>query len=139
MPEPFRTHRLVEFADTDMAGIVHFARFFCFMESAEHAFLRSLGLSVSMGWEGEHISFPRVSAACDYLRPARFEDQLTIEVTVEKVGRKSVSYTIAFLKEEEVLARGRLTTVCCRVFPDGHLESRDIPGAIVEKLVRGKP
>ena len=35
MTNPFRTTRRVEFADTDMAGIVHFANFFRFMEAAE--------------------------------------------------------------------------------------------------------
>ena len=28
MPTPFHTQRLVEFSDTDMAGIVHFANFY---------------------------------------------------------------------------------------------------------------
>ena len=42
----FTHQRQVEFAETDMAGIVHFANFFRWMESAEHAFLRSLGHSV---------------------------------------------------------------------------------------------
>jgi acyl-CoA thioester hydrolase len=46
MPEPYRTTRLVEFHDTDMAGIMHFASFFVYMESAEHELLRSMGLSV---------------------------------------------------------------------------------------------
>ena len=42
----FQTRRKIEFSDTDMAGIVHFSRFFIFMETAEHEFLRSLGTSV---------------------------------------------------------------------------------------------
>ncbi len=58
MTSVFRTTRRVEFADTDMAGIVHFANFFRFMEAAEHEFLRSRGLSVAMDWEGERIGFP---------------------------------------------------------------------------------
>ena len=41
MTTAFHTTRRVEFADTDMAGIVHFASFFRFMESAEHDFLRT--------------------------------------------------------------------------------------------------
>ena len=65
MAEPFRVTRLVEFGDTDMAGIAHFSVFFRYMEAAEHAYLRSLGLSVAMEWEGERVGFPRVSAACD--------------------------------------------------------------------------
>ena len=36
----FQTTRRIEFGDTDMAGIVHFANFFRFMEAAECEFLR---------------------------------------------------------------------------------------------------
>ena len=57
----FRTTRRIEFGDTDMAGIVHFANFFRFMESAECEFLRSRGLSVKLDWEGQAIGFPRVT------------------------------------------------------------------------------
>ena len=41
MSDPFRTTRRVEFGDTDMAGMVHFANFFRFMEAAEVEFLRA--------------------------------------------------------------------------------------------------
>lgn len=40
----FQTSRRVEFCDTDMAGIVHFANFFRYMEAAEHELFRNLGL-----------------------------------------------------------------------------------------------
>jgi acyl-CoA thioesterase FadM len=60
MPVVFRTTRRIEFADTDMAGIVHFANFFRFMEAAECEFLRERGLSVAMEWEGETLGFPRL-------------------------------------------------------------------------------
>jgi len=56
MPEPFQTSRLVEFHDTDMAGIMHFASFFIYMESAEHELYRSLGLSIHSIVEDEHIA-----------------------------------------------------------------------------------
>lgn len=137
MAAAFRTSRLVEFGDTDMAGIVHFARFFTFMESAEHAFLRSLGLSVAMEWEGEKIGFPRVSAACDYLRPAHFEDVLDVAVTVEKVGKTSVTYGFEFFRAEEAIARGRISAVCCRVTPGRPLQTFPIPDAIRARLERG--
>ena len=41
MSTPFSHQTPDEFCDTDMAGIVHFANFFRFMESAEVEFLRS--------------------------------------------------------------------------------------------------
>jgi len=56
--------RDVEFSDTDMAGIMHFANFFKFMEAAEHAFFRSLGLSIHTDDPNE-VSWPRVHAGMD--------------------------------------------------------------------------
>jgi YbgC/YbaW family acyl-CoA thioester hydrolase len=134
MSELFRVQRLVEFSDTDMAGIVHFAEFFRYMEAAEHAFLRARGLSVSMDWEGERISFPRVAASCDYLRPAHFEDVLDIGVRLERLGSSSVTYAFEISKGGEPVARGRLTTVCCRMVPGKGPEPRPIPDALRAKL-----
>ena len=74
----FHTTRRVEFADTDMAGIVHFANFFRYMEVTEHAFLRSLGLSVHMREGRRTLGLPRVSATCDYRVPLRYEERVTV-------------------------------------------------------------
>lgn len=134
MPDAFRTTRQVEFCDTDMAGIVHFARFFTWMESAEHEFLRSRGLSVSMDWNGGRVSFPRVNASCDFLKPARFEDELTISVEVGNVGRSSVTYGFRFFNGDEAIATGQITTVCCRVSGNGEIEAFEIPPEIRTKL-----
>jgi YbgC/YbaW family acyl-CoA thioester hydrolase len=134
MAVPFHTTRRIEFADTDMAGIVHFANFFRYMEAAEVELLRSRGLSVAMVWEGEQIGFPRVSASCDYLRPARFEDVLDVAVRLHKLGRKSVTYAFEFSKGGEVVARGQVSSVCCRVGEAHRLEAIEIPASIRELL-----
>ena len=134
MPATFRTTRRVQFGDTDTAGIVHFARFFCYMEEAEHELLRSLGLSVVMDWEGRRIGFPRVGASCDFLRPARFEDVLTIDVSIENVGRSSITYGFKMFKDEEAVARGQLSAVCCVVTPGQPLEAIEIPESIRARL-----
>jgi len=132
--QPFRTTRRVEFGDTDMAGIAHFANFFRYMEAAETEFLRSLGLSVSWQEGAQRFGFPRVSVACDFQRPVRFEDVLDIAVTVEEVGRKSVRYRFDFSRDAKEIAVGRITAVYCRDSPDHHLESAEIPSAIRTKL-----
>jgi 4-hydroxybenzoyl-CoA thioesterase/acyl-CoA thioester hydrolase len=134
MAATFETKRLIEFNDTDMAGIVHFARYFSFMESAECELLRSLGLSVVMKWEGQKISFPRVGASCDFLSPAHFEDVLTIQVSVENVGRTSVTYGFKFFRGEVAVARGQMTSVCCRIVPGREIESIEIPMGIRDRL-----
>lgn len=127
--------RRVEFGDTDMAGIMHFSNFFRFMEAAETDFLRARGLSVSWRRDGVKWGFPRVSAACDYKTPVRFEDVLTIAVAVEKVGSKSVSFRYDFSNQHGApIAVGRITAVFCRSDGPDHIESVEIPADIRAKL-----
>jgi acyl-CoA thioester hydrolase len=133
--KPFRTSRIVEFGETDMAGIVHFSNFFRFMESAECALLRSLGLGVALVWEGQSLGFPRVSANCDYLMPARFQDVLDVEVSIARLGQKSVTYAFDFSHEGKPVAKGQVTSVCCRVVEEKRLESIDIPASYRERLL----
>ncbi len=136
MAAPFRVSRRVDFCDTDMAGIIHFSNYFRYMEFAEVAFLRSLGLSVSMTWGDEKLGFPRVAASCDFLRPVRFDDVVDIGVSVERVGGKSVTYVFDFTHEGKPVAKGRISAVCCRIRPGVHeLESREIPEGIRQRLL----
>jgi acyl-CoA thioester hydrolase len=131
---PFRTTRRVEFGDTDMAGIAHFANFFRYMEAAETDFLHARGLSVSWASGAERYGFPRVSVACDFKRPVRFEDVLDITVTVEEVGRKSVRYRFDFASRGHEVAVGRITAVYVRHAPDRGMESLEIPADIRSRL-----
>ena len=126
---PFVTQRRVEFRDTDAAGIVHFSAFFPMMETAEHEFLRSIGVDVMPRHvpEGMPITWPRVSAHCDYRAAARFEDLLMIGVRVAKVGSSSVRYEFVFTRDGVSIADGALTAVCCRLSPGGGLEKIAIP------------
>lgn len=134
MSEPFHTSRLVEFHDTDMAGIMHFASFFVYMESAEHELLRSLGFSVHTELDGERISFPRVSASCQYSSPALSEQVLDIAIQVMRIGEKSVTYEFHFTRDGHPIATGQMTSVCCRVSPGEPPVSRPIPTEMAEKL-----
>lgn len=130
----FRTRRRVEFADTDMGGIVHFSRFFAFMEAAEHELLRSLGLEVHSEWQGHVIGWPRLSASCQYLSPVRFGQELEILVEVERKGTKSVTYRFTLSCGEVEVARGRLISVCCILDGPAGLESIPIPPFIADRL-----
>jgi YbgC/YbaW family acyl-CoA thioester hydrolase len=132
---PFTTTRRVEFGDTDMAGIMHFANFFRFMEAAETDFLISRGLNVSWQEAAGKYGFPRVSVSCDYKKPARFAEILTIAVSLEKLGKKSVSYRFEFTNSRgEALATGRITAVFCCTSEANQLRSMEIPPQIRAKL-----
>jgi 4-hydroxybenzoyl-CoA thioesterase/acyl-CoA thioester hydrolase len=86
--------------------------------------------------EGE-IGWPRVSASCDYRNPARFEDVLDIEVTVGRLGRKSVTYQFDISRDGVAIAQGKLTAVCCRIRPGQLPEAIEIPAQIASKLTGG--
>ena len=134
MPYEYHTKRRIEFSDTDMAGIVHFSRFFVFMEAAEHEFLRSLGTSVTTEWNGDIISWPRLAASCDYLNPAKFEDELDIHLTVRRKGTKSLTYRFVFTKGDVDIARGKLSVVCCICNPGEKVRAIPIPDYIADHI-----
>ena len=134
MHSEFHTTRRVAFSDTDMAGIVHFSRFFVFMEAAEHAFLRALGTSVSTEWDGNKIGWPRLEATCTYLSPAVFEDVLDIHLKVIRKGTKSLTYRFDFFRGETAIARGELSVVCCICNPGEKIRSIPIPDFIADQI-----
>lgn len=139
MSAPFVFSRRVEFSDTDMAGIVHFASYYRYMEQAEHAFFRSLGLSVMQKQpDGSVIGWPRVSASCSFEAPARFEDVLEIRVRVERKGVKSLTMTYEFFRADQRIAHGRMKIACCLCQHDAPLISIPIP-ADVDRLVQETP
>jgi acyl-CoA thioester hydrolase len=134
MASAFSITRRVEFGDTDMAGIMHFSNFFRFMEVAETAFLRSRGLSVAWTDNGQRFGFPRVSARCDFQKPLRFEDEVTITVSIEKLGTKSLTYRFHFTLGTDTVAEGAVTSVYCRKHGNHEIESLTIPDDIRAKL-----
>jgi len=142
MPYEFKAQRRVEFSDTDMAGIMHYSNFFRFMETAEHAFFRSLGFSIApRQFEPGHpkVGWPRVHASCDYHKPLRFEDMVEIHLLVLEKKSKAITYQFRFRKvsgdSAEEVARGRLTVVCVGLDTStGVMKATGIPPEIAAKI-----
>lgn len=143
----------VQFSDTDMAGIVHFSNFFRFMERAEHAFFRSINLSI---WEGagevvpaERVGWPRVHASCDYHAPLFFQEEFEMELLVEEIRSKAIRYLIrCWNAKGTLIAEGRMAAACVRKDPTtGRMKALPIPDRIralievapEEKLLRPPP
>ncbi len=137
MSRKFQTQRRVEFRDTDAAGIMHFSVFFNYMEQVEHEFWRHLGLSVMLPGDvaDSYLSWPRVSASCDYAAPARFEDVLDISLSLTSIGNKSVRFQFDFDIGPRHVATGNLVAVCCR-FTEGQAPaSVHIPESIKQVIL----
>jgi len=138
MAYEFKAVRRVEFSETDMAGIVHYANFFRYMETAEHGFFRSLGFSIVTDHFDPPVGWPRVHAECDYTQPLRFEDEVEIHLLVSEKKSKSLSYLFRFRKLNASppveVARGKLTIVCVTHDTDGKMKSTMIPKAVADKI-----
>ena len=131
----FTMQRRVQFADTDMAGIVHFANFYRYMEETEHAYFRSLGLFLmDVLPDGSAISWPRVKATCNFESPARYDDVLNIELGISRLGTKSLTLTFQFRLGERRVATGELTTVCCHCRHGEPMEPIVIPPDVRQRF-----
>src|SRR5216684_195222 len=135
MPCEYKMTHRVEFADTDMAGIIHFASYFRYMEVTEHAFFRSLGFSIvgdpAVGW-------PRVHVACDFKHPLRFEDEVEAHLRVREKKEKALTYDCIFrrVNPEPVVevAHGALTVVCVTRDEAGKMRAAPIPVYIAGRI-----
>jgi YbgC/YbaW family acyl-CoA thioester hydrolase len=122
----------VQFAETDLAGIVHFSCMFRYMEEAEHALWRAAGLSVSdrqndLGW-------PRVAAALEFRSPLHFEEEFEVLVRLTDVRRRSLHYEHTIVRGETVIGTGTMTVVCVRKPFGGAMRAADVPEAVVSRL-----
>jgi len=143
MAYEFKITRRIEFSETDMAGIVHFSNFCRYMEYAEHAFFRSLGISIVQKDLG--VGWPRVAIHCDFESPLRFEDELEIHLLVAQKKSKSIQYQFVFHRAARgdaprtKVGTGNMTVVCVKRDKEtGHMSSTDIPPT-VDQLIETAP
>lgn len=134
MPAEYAIKRSVTFAETDLAGVMHFSNYFRWMEEVEHAWMRSLGMSVVQPHGGDTISWPRVHVSCEYFAPARFEDEFELKLQVTDLSEKSMTYEVLFFRDGQRIARGRAKAVCCRMRDGGRFESIAIPPDVRKNL-----
>lgn len=138
MPCDFKIKRRVEFSETDMAGIVHFSNFYRYMESAEHAFFRSLGFSIVTRQTDPPIGWPRVHASFDFKQPLRFEDEIEVHLLVAEKKSRSLTYVFKIRKVTEdgaiECATGRMTVVCVTKNADGRMSASPIPAELADLI-----
>jgi YbgC/YbaW family acyl-CoA thioester hydrolase len=128
---PFVYPRRVQFAETDVAGIVHFSMYFRYMEEAEHALWRAAGLKIFGDPQG--IDWPRVGATCDFKRALRFEEEFEVRIHVAQMRSRTIEYACEIVRDGLVAARGTMTSACVRII-DGRMTATEIPDYIVAAL-----
>jgi YbgC/YbaW family acyl-CoA thioester hydrolase len=128
----------VPWADTDKAGIVHFASFLKWFEQAEIELFRESGKSRKQLNEESGTDQPRLSAKCDYFSPAYDDDLLEIRTTVANISDKTYRLRFEVHRSDDGvhLATGEVVACCIKVQEDGPLRSHPLPGEMVAALKR---
>lgn len=117
----------VIYGDTDQMGVVYYANYFRYFEFARSELFRARGGSY-VRMEQEGFGLPVVDAAAAYKAPARYEDLLTVRVSVAELRRASLRFEYLVLRDGRELARGHTVHAC--VGPKGK------PAGLPEWVVR---
>ena len=123
------TYRVI-YGDTDQMGVVYYANYLRLFERGRCEIMRQVGFDYGE-MERQGVFVPVVEAQCRYVRPARFDDLLTIETRVVEIGRVRFSFAYRILRDDDgqetLLAEGTTLHACLgregrpvRVPPDIH-------------------
>jgi YbgC/YbaW family acyl-CoA thioester hydrolase len=103
----------VQWSDVDAAGIVCYGAFLRYFERAESELFRSAGLSATVLAEEHGLWLVRRRVECDFLRPIRLDEELSISARVQVIGRTSLElrFVVTRAGEQEASALGRCLLV----------------------------
>lgn len=110
MPHSFSLR--VYYEDTDLAGIVYYANYLKFIERARTEWVRTLGIDQGRLRFEEGIVFAVRRVEADYLRPARFDDALTVHTDLVAVTGARIVLDQAVSRAGERLFQAQVTLVC---------------------------
>jgi acyl-CoA thioester hydrolase len=116
IPHQFRTR--VYYEDTDLAGIVYYANYLKFIERARTEWVASLGVDQMALRAATGIVFAVRRVEADYLRPAKFGDDLVVETVLQGLGGARIVLEQVVLRGGERLFAAVVTLVC--LGEDGH-------------------
>jgi acyl-CoA thioester hydrolase len=116
MPHQFRTR--IYYEDTDLAGIVYYANYLKFIERARTEWVASLGVDQMALKAAQGVVFAVRRVEADFLRPAKFGDDLVVETVLQALGGARIVLEQVVLRGGERLFAAVVTLVC--MSEDGH-------------------
>lgn len=99
----------VRYAETDQMGVVYHSNFFPYFESARAESIRELGFTYA-DMEKMGVIMPVVDVHCRYLRPAKYDDLLTVKTILKElpVHHKIEFHHEVYNEQDELLAVGKI-------------------------------
>lgn len=102
----------VYWEDTDAGGVVYYANYLKFLERARSEWLRSLDIHQAELAVQADVLFVVRRVEADYLKPARFDDELRVQCRITEMGRASLTMAQQVLRGDEVLLSAQVRLAC---------------------------
>ena len=109
---PSQAHVTVRYAETDMMGIVYHANYLPWFEVARTQLLREQGFPYRQ-LETDGYRIPVLEVSAKYLRPALYDDTLTITATIREKPLLRIRIDYEVRRGEELLATGQSAHAFC--------------------------
>lgn len=105
----YDSHVRVRYADTDQMQVVYHGKFVEYFESGRTEAIRSIGVTYKE-IETWGIIMPVVRIQCDYLRPGRYDDLLTIRTILTKmpIGHRIEFEQEIYNEEGKLICKGKV-------------------------------
>lgn len=100
----------VRYGETDQMGYMYYGNYAELYEVSRVEMLRSLGLTYK-SMEEEGIMMPVLDMRCKYLKPALYDEELTINVILEKMPGVKIHFKYEFFNEASDLIHEGETTL----------------------------
>jgi acyl-CoA thioester hydrolase len=92
----------VRYGETDQMGYMYYGNYAEFYEVGRVEMLRSLGLTYS-GMEESGIKMPVMELHCKYLKPALYDEEITINVIMDKLPGVRIFFRYELFNEKQEL------------------------------------
>jgi acyl-CoA thioester hydrolase len=92
----------VRYGETDQMGYMYYGNYAQFYEVGRVEMLRSLGLTYS-GMEQSGIMMPVLEMNCKYLKPALYDEEITVKVILEKMPGIRIHFKYELFNEKNEL------------------------------------
>ncbi|MBT9591298.1 MAG: tol-pal system-associated acyl-CoA thioesterase [Thiobacillus sp.] len=117
----------------DAGGVVYYANYLKFMERARSEWLRGLGFEQDELRRSAGVMFVVRRVEVDYLAPARFNDEIDVDVSVHAIGRASLSVKQTLTRGSTRLVSAQVRLACVDA---SHFKPVKIPTPILQALVQ---
>lgn len=121
--------RLIRFEDVDPAGIVYFGKHLTFAHEAMEEFFSALPGGYPELVMRRQVGFPAVDVRVQYHQPLRMGDRIRVEMTVQRLGRRSVTFHYAMKMVGTGVLAAEVTHIVV-VSDLSALKSSEMPGDI---------